>query len=122
MDAATLKARFPEFTQADSIVDALIEEAERITGASGNDELILWAAAHLLALEAEHTGAPDGGAGVVTAESIGPLSKTYATQVGGGAGGASNEDAAYWATSSYGRRFLTLQARTPAAVLTTIVT
>ena len=119
MDAATLKARFPEFTQSEAVVEQVIAEAERL--ADSSDDLVLWAAAHLLALEAEHTGAADGGSGVVTAESIGPRRVTYATQVGGGAGAATNDFAAFWATTSYGRRFLTLEARTASAVLTTIV-
>ena len=102
-----VKSRFDEFAAVDdAVVQTLIDEAYRITDV--NPDATLYCVAHLLALEEEHTGKPDGGSGVIMGESIGPRSVTYRTQ-------AQTEREVFFATTSYGRRVLAIEARTPAA-------
>lgn len=90
-----------------SLNEALIFHDER-------EEATLYLTAHLLALDVEAGDAetrngiaPDGGAGVVTSETIGPRTIGYLTQAG------KNERRAFFATTPYGRRFLALEDRTP---------
>ena len=72
---------------------------------------VLYCTAHLLTLDTENAAAHDGGSGVVDSEALGPKKVSYVTQ-------ASAEDtarAAFFSTTSYGRRFLALEEATPRA-------
>ena len=85
-------------------------------------EALLYLTAHMLALEEEQIGAetrnglePDGGAGVVTSEQIGPRRIDYLTQAG------DDERRAFYVTTSYGRTFLALEDRSPGARIAAMV-
>ena len=102
--AATLsdfRSRFPEFsTTADDVVNVVLGDSALFLSAPAIGQL--YAAAHLLAIAAQENAVADGGAGVVTDEVLGPLRRTYMTMAG-------NEREAFWATSAYGRRYLTIR-------------
>ena len=102
---------FPEVDDAD--IESALDEAKLIH--SVRVLATLYCAAHLLALDQEYLDAqgqpvtdPDGGAGVVVSEMIGPRRIDYITQAG------DDERKAFFVTTTYGRRFLNLEARTPA--------
>lgn len=107
--AATLRVRYPEFTATahpDAIVEDCIEEALLIH--SYRERATMAVAAHFLALRSEETGKPDGGAGVVVSEGIGPQRVTYANQATDAKGKINRS---FFATTPYGRSFLTLEGR-----------
>ena len=119
-DVAGFQAQFPnpQFEGADTAaIQRAIEEAEFYH--SRRPLATLYCAAHLLALESEHTGKPDGGSGVVASERIGPKTISYLTQAGTGQN--ADDRKVFFATSSYGRRFLALEARTPRAAIGAVV-
>ena len=110
------RARFPAplfSTTADEQVALAICDAQLLH--SINETAVLYLSAHLLALGSETTGEPDGGAGVVTKEKLGPKDITYLTDAG------EDERRAFYATTSFGRRFLALEDRTPRVALGCIV-
>ena len=116
VDVAAFRSRFPDplFTTAsDEAVALAICDAQLLH--DRDETATLYLAAHLLALDAEQTGAPDGGAGVVTQERIGPRTITYLTDAG------DDERRAFYATTSFGRRFLALEDRNPYVGLGTLV-
>lgn len=121
-DAAAFRAKFPQAKHFPLVTDAEITEAlvEATLIHSVRELATLYCAAHLLALEHEYfdelgrpVSSPDGGSGVVTAETIGPQNKTFATMVGNMSSRRAAHRA-FFATTPYGRHFLTLEARTPA--------
>lgn len=100
------RGEFPEFSAVeDAVITALIKRAQYYHDITTRG--IIYAAAHLHCLDKEKTAdlAPDGGAGVVTGESIGSRSVQYATNAG------SDERKAFWARSPYGREFLQIESR-----------
>lgn len=104
------RGEFPEFsTTVDAEVEAALDEAYQLHAIK--PLATLYCAAHLLAVGPEATGSPDGGSGVVMSESIGPRRVAYLTQAG------DDERKVFYATSSYGRRFLNLESRTPRFVI-----
>lgn len=116
VDAAAFRARFPAplFADKDDTAVALaISDAQLLH--TRNETAVLYLAAHLLALDSEQTGRPDGGAGVVQKEKIGPRDIQYLTDAG------TDERRAFYATTSFGRRFLALEDRTPRVALGAIV-
>ena len=110
------RARFPAplfSTDTDEQIALTISDAQLLH--SVNETATLYLVAHLLALNSETTGEPDGGAGVVTKEKIGPKDITYLTDAG------TDERRAFYATTSFGRRFLALEDRTPRVALGCLV-
>ena len=106
------RAEFPEFSGVDAtVVQAKIMEALEESKVSKRATLNL--AAHLVALipAADEVGKVDAGAGVVKSETVGPFKTDYETMVGGDA------HRAFYATTSYGRRFLALESRAPGFVV-----
>ena len=109
------RARFPEFDLvADSIVLTSIDEALHIFALC--DLPVLWLTAHLLTLDADSgigdTGASvDGGEGETSSESVGSVSASFKTQADKGSD-------TFYASTSYGRRYLTLRKTTPAYAFT----
>ena len=120
---ADFRAQFPDppfETVDDARISAVLTEALDIHDV--NEMATLYCAAHLLALEAEQKDAqgnprlePDGGAGVIEKEKVGPTDISYITQAG------DEVWRAFFATSAWGRRFLTLEDRTPRVGLGFIV-
>ena len=108
--AADFRARYPQFNDyPDDALAIALAEAYELTGVS--PAATLACAAHLLVVSAQEGVDADGGAGVVTAETIGPRIVSYATQ-------ASGHDAArraFFAPTAYGRRVLALEDRSPGA-------
>ena len=106
---AEFRAQFPTAflvaTHPDALITSRIGEARQIHGVRKLATLYL--TAHLLAVDGEATGAPDGGAGVVKSEGIGPRKVAYLTQADG------MPNRAFFATTSYGRRYLALVASSP---------
>ena len=103
------RAKFPEFTTAaytTATVNARIAEARAIHDI--RKTAVLYLTAHLLALDAEATGALDGGSGVVVSEQIGPRRVSYLTQSKGG-----EAIRVFCETTSYGRLFNALVASSP---------
>ena len=96
---------FPAATHPDSLITTRIGEARQIHAVRKLATIYL--AAHLLAVDAEATGEPDGGSGVVAGEKIGPRQVSYLTQADGKPG------MSFFATTSYGRRYLALVASSP---------
>ena len=72
-----------------------------------------YCAAHLLALGAEEGSVPDGGAGIIAGEQIGPKRIDYLNMAGSSNKQAGSERDVFFATTPYGRRFLALERRTP---------
>ena len=110
--AAEFREHFPP-PAFESIPDALVEtrivEALRIHRWS--ELAVLYCTAHLLTLDAENVAAHDGGSGVVDSEALGPKQVSYVTQ----ASAEATARAAFFSTTSYGRRFLALEEATPRA-------
>ena len=111
---AQFPTAFPVATHPDTLIEARISEARQIHAVRKLATLYL--TAHLIAVDAENTGKPDGGSGVVTSEKIGPRTVNYATQAGGGREGT-DKRRAFFATTSYGRRFLVLADTSPRAAI-----
>lgn len=111
-DLATFKAKFPIFALADAVIESALAEA--VIFHDVNETATLYCAAHLLALDSENTGKPDGGSGVVESEKIGPLSRNYKNQ-------DEEERDVFFVTTSYGRRFLAIERRTPRSAIGAIV-
>ena len=104
---AWFREEFPEFDDvADSAVNVWLGHAAEIHSLS--ETATLYLAAHLVALDGEDSvGQVDGGAGVITSETIGPKSATYMTQARSG-------DETFFARTQYGRLFLTIERRVTA--------
>ena len=103
-------ADFPVATHPDDLIESRLSEALMMHAI--RPLATLYACAHLLALDTEHTGAPDAGAGVVSGERIGPRQVTYQTMA---SKDAKNKGGTFWATTSYGRRYLALVRTSPRA-------
>lgn len=106
---AQFRAEFPEFGSTDdSAIEGAITRAKRHHARTLEGWLL--AAAHLLALRSDSAtvAAYDGGAGEVSAETLGPEQVEYETMAGG------NPDRVFYTTTRYGRELLALEARTPA--------
>ena len=113
---ADFRARFPAplfSTATDEQIALTISDALLLH--SSNETATTFLVAHLLATDAEQSEKPDGGAGVVTKEKIGPKDITYLTDAG------DSERRAFYATTTFGRRFLALEDRTPRVALGCIV-
>lgn len=110
-DLAAFRAEFAAFaSRSDDAVNARGANAVRLAGRCSARAVRL-AAAHLLALdESSPPSSADGGAGVVTSESVGPRSVSYMPTASTGA-------EAWWAQTVYGREFLELRRSTPAAFM-----
>ena len=68
-DVQTFKSRFPEFTgDIDPEIELVLDEAFLIHDI--RELATLYCAAHLLALNSEQSGNPDGGSGVVGQETL----------------------------------------------------
>ena len=114
-DVAAFRTQFPEpLFASDDDADVALALSEAMCLHNQNDLATLYCTAHLLALNHERTDArgnviagPDGGSGVVVSEKIGPRQIEYMTTAG------EDERRAFFATTSWGRRFLELEARTP---------
>ena len=107
---ADFRSEFPELDgQSDDKVDQALKDARRIHNIRPRATLHL--AAHLLVGDPLE-GQPDGGTGVISSRRLGPMTVQLKTMV--------DEDAkrAFYATSSYGRRFLELEDHSPRAVIT----
>ena len=112
---AEFRQRFPEFAATDdAVISSLIPQAYEISDVSA--EASAYCLAHLVSLEAERPadGAPDGGAGVVRSETIGPRRIDYMTQ-------AARNREAFFEPTIYGRRVLTLESRSPMAAIGVVV-
>ena len=118
-DLTAFRAKFsnaPFAAMSATVIKEALDEAKLLH--SIRDVATLYCAAHLLILDQENltelgqaVTAPDGGAGVVTAESIGPRNISYLTQAG------DDERRAFFVTTPYGRRFLALEDRSPRATI-----
>ena len=102
---AQFPTTFPVATHADTLILTRIGEARQIHGVRKLATIYL--TAHLLAVDGEATGEPDGGSGVVGSETIGPRKVAYQNQSDG------MPNRAFFATTSYGRRFMALVASSP---------
>ena len=110
---AEFRERFDEFADlADTLVSDLIGEAYGLSDTSRR--ATLYCVAHLCALESEHTGAPDGGAGVVSSEEVADRKVTYRTQ-------SMKDRDVFFEATSYGRRMLAIESRTPQARMRVVV-
>ena len=92
----------------DSDIQSALEEATDIHGA--RVVATLYVAAHLLTLSADTTAAGDSGAGEVSVEQIGTERVEYKTMADAGW-------QTFFSTTSYGRRFLLLEQRTPGVAM-----
>ena len=104
-DVAAFQARFPEFDSAvDSRVQAALDEANLIH--SIRELATLYCAAHLLTLDNQlaSDGAFAGSPSEVKSRQVGPLRSDYVTQAKAGW-------QAFFSSTAYGRRFLTLERR-----------
>ena len=72
-----------------------------------------YCAAHLLSLAGEEGALPDGGAGIIASEQIGPKRIEFLNMAGAGKNMNGRERDVFFATTPYGRRFLALERRTP---------
>ena len=102
------KSEFPEFASlTDDTITRVITRALRFH--DDTKEGAIYAAAHLYSIDLEKAAnhAPDGGAGVVTKESLGPKSVEYMTTAG------DDERRAFWSRTPYGREFLKIEERNP---------
>ena len=103
---AKFLSTFPEITvSSDAVVNAAGELALRISNVS--QDAVLYLTAHLLSIQSEDTGAPDGGAGEVVSERTGPMDTKYLVQ-------AETNREVFFTRTSYGRMFLILERRAPA--------
>ena len=102
--AATLagfRTRFPEFAAtADNLIDLAIEEALLIHAL--RELATLYCAAHILKLDSDETPQT----GEINMARIGPGAMRYKTQ-------ADTGKDVFFTRSEYGRRFLTLEKRSP---------
>ena len=100
---ADFKSRFPEFAElTDGTTQMLIDRGWFMH--SQTTEGALLAAAHLHC----HDQLPsvlDGGAGVVSSESLGTKKVEYSTNAG------ADERRTFWSTSKYGREFMLVEQR-----------
>ena len=111
------RTRFPEFADAigagnrrtDAQITLALDEGRIIHAVT--DLGTLYAAAHLLVLDDEETGQVDGGSGLVKSEKLGPQEVDFQTQ-------ALTAREVFYATTSYGRKLLALEARIPRLVVT----
>jgi len=109
MTAAELRSKFPEFaSKTDSELDGAMAEARAL--ASTPALSTPYAAAHLLAITSEQTGAPDGGSGEVRSESLAGASMATMPL-------ARNAEDVFWTTTPYGRRVLALRSASPRVVM-----
>ena len=96
-------ARFPSFEGQSSIIALLLVEAQRYVQDTWNVDdqktALLYLTAHLLVTETSAGGAMNSG--IVTSESFGPMSRSYAV----------NQNATRWELSEYGRRFADIMRR-----------
>ena len=121
-DLAAFRVEFPPpafAATADAAINRALLQARLLH--AKRELCTLYAAAHLVVLDTELLDAqgvrkdvPDGGSGVVTAESTGPLKREFMTTAG-------NERDAFFSTSVYGRRFLALERRTPGVGIAAMV-
>jgi len=74
-----------------------------------SEEATLYLTAHLLAVKSEFADSPDGGAGIVSKEAMGPRSIEYMTTAG------ESEKRAFYSSTGYGRMFMAIEDRTPSA-------
>lgn len=103
------KTQFPEFNGlADGTINAVLKEAKLYH--SVRELATLFCAAHLHTLNVREGAALDGGSGLVESEQIGPKRMTFKNQA------ETNRDV-FFATTTYGRRFLALEKRTPRFVI-----
>ena len=110
----TFRTRFPEFVdQADVEVTQALSYATRLHAISEDGTLLC--TAHLLALSSgerpDSDPEADGGAGVVTRETIGPRTIDYLTMAG------KDERRAFYATTFYGRLLLAIEDRMPRRII-----
>ncbi len=111
---AEFRETFGEFDgSSDEDIETALPVAYQLTDVSR--DATLYVTAHLLALSAEYTGGPDGGSGVVKSERLGPKAVTY--QIGAG----DDERRVFFDRTSYGRMALTLEDRSPKAVMAMVV-
>ncbi len=102
---ASFKELFPEFvSQSDARVTLFLDQASRRISASAfgtlYDDAQSYLAAHLIAVSARASGMTlSGASGPVTSETVGPLSRSYASNYG-----ATTGSDAYNATP-YGQEF-----------------
>ena len=109
---AEFKSQYAEFSVADGLIQRAITTAENIWSLS--DEGTGLVAAHLLALHSDQQAEPDGGLGIVKSERIGPRQVAYQNQ-------ARDNPDVFFATTPYGRLFLTLRDHTPVWVIGAVV-
>lgn len=110
VSVSDFRGEFPEFGEppigpvADDKINRALARATRLHNATKAGTM--YAAAHLLCTDVEKVAlAPDGGAGVVSKESIGTKSVEYQTNAG------ADERRSYWSRSAYGREFLKIEER-----------
>ena len=109
---AAFRERFPAplfSAESEDSIAMAISDAQMLHTASELGTLLC--AAHLLAVQSEDASAPDGGSGVVQKEKIGPRDITYLSDAG------TDERRAFYATTSFGRRLMAIEARTPRMAL-----
>ena len=112
VDIASFKARFAEFSQdPDNSIQLVLDEAVQIHNI--RELATLFCAAHLLV---QNKGVDSGviPSTEVTQRKVGPLGTSYITQ-------AERGREAFFTTTSYGRRFLTLEKRSARASIGAIV-
>jgi len=103
---AEFRADFAEFAGAtDGAIRRALTEAMLLAARPAASTP--YAAAHLLALQAERTGAPDGGSGEVKSESLAGAAMGTMPM-------ATTGDDVFWTTSAYGRMVLALRRSDPA--------
>ena len=115
LTVADVRARFSEFGAAAfpaALVSDLIAEAYSITDVSR--EATLYCVAHLLSLEEQNHARPDGGSGEVVTETTGPFTANFRSQADSGRD-------VFFSTTPYGRRVMTLERRSPKAVMGILV-
>lgn len=101
---------------SDALLQRTINESTLLHNASL--EATYYLIAHLLALQSEMSDEPDGGAGVVVKETIGPKTVDYSTLAGDFQSDSYNS---FFATTGYGRMFLILERRTPRSTISAMV-
>ena len=108
------REQFPEFVAAD-YPDATVERFIEVAAFIHNVRQIahLYLTAHLLKLE-DGRDAGAAASSEVQSEGAGPLRVTYKTQ-------AEDGDEAFYTRTEYGRTFLTMEKRTPRAIIGAVV-
>ena len=108
LTATELKQAIPPFAdREDAEVNRAIELAYQLSDVSR--DATLYCAAHLLAISGED-GDADGGSGEVEQEGLGPQAVRYKTQ-------ARRNPDVFFTRTAYGRLFLTMESRSPKAVI-----